>query len=352
MRDPIGGAMSKPSPLAVLREFRVRHALALGAVVLVGIVVVDAWTPVDISDDDRVYMPGSQPGSVSLQKNSACTKCHGGYDPNAEPEHSLLGSMMAHATRDPLWLACLTVAEQDSIWALGNPNAGDLCIRCHTPSGWLAGRSNPPNMTSLDPGLGDFEGISCTFCHRLSDPILALEQPDVPPEPDGSAHEAAAAVTRDVDRTVLTNITLFSGEDFFDTTTDLPVHFEAGNLAKYIEAGGGQFFVDPLDRRRGPRLDVDPTHQFFYSRYLRSKSMCGTCHDVSNPVLANISLDPDLGPGSSQVRSAASYFHVERTFSEFQLSAYGLAGGAPTNPTIAAGGAAWARTCQDCHMPG
>ena len=81
---------------------------------------------------------------------------------------------MANAARDPLWAACLTVALQDSIWALGNPNAGDLCIRCHTPTGWLAGHSDPPNLTALS-GC-DFEGVSCDYCHTSVDPMRGLRQ--------------------------------------------------------------------------------------------------------------------------------------------------------------------------------
>ncbi|NNM29711.1 MAG: hypothetical protein HKO57_09315, partial [Akkermansiaceae bacterium] len=82
-------------------------------------------------------------------------------------------------------------------------------------------------------------------------------------------------------------------------------------------------------------------------------SLCATCHDVSNPVLANLTFgdDPASGNKAAEVHSAASYFHLERTFSEFQLSAYGQYGGAPTNPTMAAAGVSWAHACQDCHMP-
>lgn len=309
--------------------------------------VLAGWTPVPLSSDPNLAMPGSQSGSMQLPANSACTKCHGDYDPAVEPEHGMQGSMMAQATRDPLWLASVTVAAQDSIWALGNPNATDLCMRCHTPSGWLAGRSEPTNAAALDVSKGDFEGLSCAFCHRMLDPMNALEQPDVEAELPGSTAEADALVTKALDKVVLSNITLFDGSDFFDTSTDLPKHFGVDDLTKYLESGGGQFFVDPADNRRGPRAEGDPTHQFYYSRLHRSKSMCATCHDVSNPVLANV----NLGPGASEERSAASYFHLERTFSEFQLSAYGQAGGARTNATMVAAGIGWARNCQDCHMP-
>ena len=53
--------------------------------------------------------------------------------------------------------------------------------------------------------------------------------------------------------------------------------------------------------------------------------MCHTCHDVSNPVLANVA----MGAGTPETRSAASYFHVERTSSEFELSDYANPGALP-----------------------
>jgi hypothetical protein len=52
-----------------------------------------------------------------------------------------------------------------------------------------------------------------------------------------------------------------------------------------------------------------------------------------------------------QQQAAASYFHVERTWSEFALSAFGAPGGAPTSPALAAAGIDHAASCQDCHMP-
>lgn len=260
--------------------------------------------------------------------------------------------MMAQATRDPLWLATMTVAIQDSIWALGNPNAADLCIRCHSPTGWLAGRSDPTNATALTVNTGDYDGVSCASCHLMVDAFPGnAQQPEVPAETDPALISAANA-TRAVDVAILSDLKLFDGGPFFNAVTDLPVNHSTAtpaDIMDYIEAGSGQMFVEPNDRnRRGPRLDVNTkSHDFLYSRFHKSRAMCRTCHDVSNPVLANLT----FGMGTPETRSAASYFHVERTSSEFELSAYAAPGGAPAARTFASLGVTNVSDCQDCHMP-
>ncbi|HEY5611074.1 MAG TPA: multiheme c-type cytochrome, partial [Thermoanaerobaculia bacterium] len=300
-----------------------------------------AWDPRPVAGDRNVFLPGSQPGSVALESATRCDNCHGGYNKAVEPAHNWRGSMMAQAARDPLWLAAVTVANQDSIWALGNPNAGDLCIRCHSPIGWLGGRSDPTNMTRL--AGSDYEGVSCDACHRMVDPISALRQsPELATE-TVSAGITEANKTYSADFNVLSPLTLFDGTSFFNSTSRLPRYFGNGALPNYIEGTGGQYFVDPTSPKRGPRYDAEPKHQWYYSRYHKSKTMCGTCHDVSNPVLARLA----LGAAVPEQQAAASYSHVERTFSEFMASAYGKNGGASTAAKIGVG---TATKCQDCHM--
>ncbi|MBT8382302.1 MAG: hypothetical protein KJO59_08080, partial [Ignavibacteria bacterium] len=78
------------------------------------------------------FLPGSQPnqsGSFNSMPNNC--GCHEGYDINVEPMYTWRGSMMSQAQRDPLYLAALTIANQDAEFS------GDLCIRCHSPRGWL-----------------------------------------------------------------------------------------------------------------------------------------------------------------------------------------------------------------------
>ena len=101
------------------------------ALVLGGVYAARAWDPLPVEDDPLVRMPGTQPGQVTLERPRRCTNCHSGYDPAVEPGSHWQGTMMAQAARDFLFWACMTVAGQDSIWAVGRPNAIDLCERCH-----------------------------------------------------------------------------------------------------------------------------------------------------------------------------------------------------------------------------
>ena len=120
----------------------------------------------------------------------------------------------------------------------------------------------------------------------------------------------------------------------------------------------GQMYVSKGTEKRASFADAGAKHKMYYSRFHKSRFYCGTCHDVSNPVLANLGLAglPDLKPGAliTEQHPAYAYFHVERTFSEFMLSDFGRGNGAPTNADFRAQGGAGieqVNSCQDCHMP-
>jgi hypothetical protein len=350
-----------------------RILLVLGCILGMAAVVY-AWTSVPVVDDPLVRMPGTQPGQVALQAPTRCMNCHAGYNESVEPGFNWMGSMMAQSARDFLFWACFTVSAQDSIWAVGRPNATDICERCHFPKGWLEGRSDPTNA-SLMTGA-DYDGVQCDFCHRMWDPQFETthagtrEGGDVDMNGDGSIDaqdwalywdetntsgtpsQPAADSTYAADMALAQGILLFNSPDSF-FTNNLPP-------ANYTESASGQFFVSPDAAKRASFADAQARHQMSYSRFHKSKYMCATCHDVSNPILANLinnmGGNPDATPTlplTTENDSAFSYFHVERTFSEFMLSDYGQPGGAATNPEFQIQGApdiTHAAKCQDCHM--
>lgn len=315
-----------------------------------------AWTSTSVRDDPLVRMPGTQPDNgVSLESPNRCLNCHAGYNDAVEPGHNWQGSMMAQAARDFLFWSAMTVAAQDSVWALGNPNATDLCLRCHFPEGWLEGRSDPTNASAM---IGsDYDGVQCDLCHSMYDPFFETTHDGSREGGDWLAYwdetnasstpsQPAADLTHQEDASLAQSIINFAGTPFF--VGDQPP-------STYTENASGQFFVSGDGAKRASFADAEARHQMFYSRYHKSKYFCSACHDVSNPALANLNADPTQ-PLPSELNSAFSYFHVERTFSEFMLSDYGQQGGAlgvgPFSPGIYETSDPYNRIamCQDCHM--
>ncbi len=288
-----------------------RFAIAAGAVraVLAGVGVMGcaSWgqqqVPTTLAD---FFGPGTQPETIvdPVRAVTDCDSCHGNYDISHEPLRPWAASMMGQAMRDPLFAACMTVANQDAAFA------GDLCLRCHTPGGWLAGRSEPTDGSGLQEI--DFEGDSCNFCHRVVDPEY---KPGIsPPE----------------DQQIL---------------LDLPDH--------PVNPHSGQYVMDPLDRRRGPfDLGNFNKHDWLWSRFHSASEMCATCHDVSNPVFER-QADGTYAPGPLDTphptHDKYDEFPVERTYSEWLASAF--AAGPIDMGGRFGGNKRLVSTCQDCHMP-
>jgi hypothetical protein len=250
--------------------------------------------------------PGTQPfGAGTFSDHTACITCHGGYDTATEPGHAFQGMMMAHAMRDPLFKAALAVAEQDA------PASGDLCLRCHTPFGWMSGRSQPTSGAQLN--TLDRDGVSCDFCHRAVDPVY---KPGVSPAED---------------QAVLAGM--------------LPAHVPGGY-------SNGQYVIDPDTRRRGPFDDAVAPHPALASTFHASSDFCGTCHDVSNPVFERVA-GADYAPGPldhpADSISSLTLFPLERTYSEWKNSAFPAGVFAPEFAGSKPDGIV--ASCQDCHMP-
>ena len=314
-----------------------------------------AWTPLPVSDDPVVRMPGTQPGQVvDLESDKQCLSCHAGGQYEME---NWKGSVMAQASRDPLFWAGLTVAAQDAVYALGTPNAADICVRCHFPQGWLDGRSDPVNC--VDMRGEDYDGVSCKICHYLYDPFYESTYNGTREGNDWTNYwdeaidlQSTINATRNADAEAASAIKFFNGSSFF--SNNVPVS------GGYTENGGGHMFLVThttgiADGKRASFSDANAKHDMLYSRYHKSKYMCGTCHDISNPALANYGADTNA-PLPSETLPAYSYAHVERTFSEFMLSGYGRIGGmtgtGPYAPDVFSTSHAGNEiaTCQDCHF--
>jgi len=270
--------------------------------ILLSILVVAVNTTID-----DFFMPGSQPDVTrTYDPPSNCANCHSGIinntDQSYEPTFGWQGSMMSQAMRDPLYLASLAIANQDADFA------GDLCLRCHTPAGWLGGRSEPTDGSSLT--LNDKEGIDCHFCHEIINPEST--------NPD--------------DLIILNELEAM------------------GNRPP--QSGNGMFIVDSDNKKRhGPFDDADPkSHKVIYDSFYSKSDYCATCHDVSNPAFTKSGDEYILNDLGIKSPSFNTYdmFPAERTYSEWKMSAYNTPEG--VSGTAFGGNKATVSTCQDCHM--
>ena len=265
------------------------------------------------------FLPGSQPLQSGTFDNlpSNCN-CHQGYNKNVEPMFNWHGSMMSQSQRDPLYLAALTIANLDA------DSSGDLCIRCHSPRGWLSGRSSPTIGSDLTPE--DREGVYCDFCHRAVKP----SQLGVNPYPNNTEYTTN---TYPFDSTYLATLTL--PDNLPDSSAD------------------GMYLIDSDETRRGPYTETDAQapHAERYSPFHRDPRFCGTCHDVSNPAFTKQSDGTyTLNNLNSPSPSFDPYemFPVERTFSEWVMSEYNSPSGVYA-PQFG-GNKDYVSTCQDCHL--
>ncbi|MEZ4719863.1 MAG: multiheme c-type cytochrome [Caldilineaceae bacterium] len=251
---------------------------------------VAAPTPLPTQPHDFA-MPGTQPGALTdpIPNPDQCNICHTPpiYD-------TWRGSMMGQAGRDPLFWAALAVAEDDA------PGSGEFCLRCHTPKGWLEGRSHVTDGSALtDADIN--AGVACEVCHRLVDP-----QPPV-----DATRDAAAALDLAIHATL---------------TTTVPVN----------RIGSAMMVVDPADNRRGPFV-VDAPHTAFQANFqgqggdpVVESRLCGTCHNIDNPALVWTEEPPGGGPAQfwyAHAHRAKSccrppLFPMERTYDEWLNSAY------------------------------
>jgi len=237
---------------------------------------------------NEIQQPGTQPGEIgNLETPDKCDSCHGNSTKGVELAHEWRGSMMSHASRDPIFWATMAISEQDF------DGSGDLCLRCHTTAGWFAERSTPTDGSALQ--AGDADGVECHFCHAMTNP---------------------------------------DGSELVGVMNPPFIANDGGDPAQgYL--GSGISVLYATKDKLGPYTDANPNHGFVPSSFHRSVDYCGSCHDVSNPAvgdLAHNSGTQDGAPavvasgilGSPVATKAAfnnlphSYGVVERTFSEYK----------------------------------
>ncbi|MEE8183708.1 MAG: hypothetical protein V3T95_00210 [Acidobacteriota bacterium] len=229
---------------------------------LLGAIFISFLTLVAYAADSvptDVQIPGTQPfpidnvPTINSVGNCGCHNFTGNLVPESAPVFGWQGGMMANAGRDPLFWATVAIAEQDFLPGTGG--VGDLCLHCHSVKGWVEGRSTPTNGSGLDPNT-DGEGIMCEFCHLLTNPD---QLNTIPSPPEGTYIEEQNGDFVAYDET--------TGEGYY---------------------GGAQYVLNSGGTRLGPYTDHGAKHDAIPSAYNRDARLCGTCHDVSNPVVGDL----------------------------------------------------------------
>ncbi len=264
------------------------------------------------------FLPGTQPDSLqeALVLPDSCDVCH------TDPIYNRWrASLMSQAGRDPLFWAAVEVANRDAA------NSGEFCLRCHTPNGWLNGRSHPADGSALTSYDID-SGVNCSICHRSVEGVLASGD-------EASTRDAAIRSA---------------------VTPPLP--------GDHI--GSAMFVIDPMDYRRGPfSLGVNFTYHpnqtyatkflgYSTTDYVARSRLCGTCHNIDNPALSWDGERNQFWPNSLDTLApsfaAGQLYPIETTYDEWLNSSYATSGVyAPQFSGSAANGMVGA--CQDCHMP-
>lgn len=272
-----------------------------------------------------VSPPAAYMTSDLIPEHGSCMTCHAGFEDPATTVKPgrWRGSLHAHAYRDPIFQAAFVIAQQDA------PGSSETCIRCHSPRGWLEGRATPPtgNPNGSTLFISDVDtGVTCNVCHRIVDPVFDVGNPP-------------------------------------DDVLILNALSTAGFLPD--DVGNGKYVIDPMDVRRGPFSDAAPPHLFAFSPYHRSGDLCGTCHDVSNPMLSRVGgVTP--APTDTYVLNPFNQAHPtdrktdmfpeQRTYSEWANSAFNRVNPPLMVPGVDMGGRFGGNrtivsSCQDCHMP-
>jgi hypothetical protein len=259
---------------------------------------------------NEVQMPGTQPFDfITIASPDTCANCHAGYnslEPENEPVTGWRGSAMGNAIRDPVFWSTLAITEQDF------DGAGDFCLRCHSLTGWYGGRSTPTDGSGLT--TSDVNGVDCDACHLITNT-------------DDSEHLGVMNLP------------------FIANCSDDPI-VPLGTCQSATEGyyGSGMLSLWAGGDKLGPYSDATAPHTFLQSRFHRSVNFCGSCHDVSNPVVGDLAPNNGAQTGAPQVVSSGAnlggpvtekaafnnppyaYGIVERTFSEYKSGAF------PTTP--------------------
>ena len=243
---------------------------------------------------DALPLPASDANFVSAHFSGSanCGACHNGLrDPEGNDvslERDWRITMMANASRDPLWQAKVASELKRNPQLGAEINAG--CTRCHAPMANVEAEAVGRELAIFEDGLinpshplfdAAMDGVSCTLCHQIDD--------------NGELGTDDAASGR------------------FAINLDERLAYGPKLLPR----------VNPMLTETG----FTPTH----GAHMSGSEVCGTCHDLRTNFV-----DGDGEPVDTDTVHGG--FPEQMAYTEWEHSAY-------------APGRRFDRSCQDCHMP-
>jgi fibronectin type 3 domain-containing protein len=310
-----------------------------------------------------------------------CAACHGGgIDQNAGHFGNWAGTNMASANRDPVFRANQLIVNSAVQAIEGKDGAGNMCFRCHTPNGWLSGRTDPLIAGKADGSTiihsplmsTDDEGVMCEMCHRgmggvtmkrsdlgQADPVwnMMASIDDWPhlgdPYPagpvlgepygdatlqinDGMTYLGKYSGSINIYFSDFPMLGTYTGQTYgiyppgwpdeglpvINPDGSIPIHFEEP-ICPPFDAVTGTFDYQAMALSlEHPTTGVSEGYESFGTvDFILTPEFCGGCHDLTIPILNH---------GMPE----------QRTYTEWKYSDFGRDKTAATY-----------RRCQDCHMP-
>ncbi|HVG06706.1 MAG TPA: hypothetical protein VNM67_03310 [Thermoanaerobaculia bacterium] len=274
-------------------------------------------------------------GGTGLQFDMTAPNPHGGSFANQllnlSPYATWKTSPMGLGGRDPIFYAQLA-SETETFHPKASSVVQDICLGCHGIAGQRQYKIDDPADCKSSHFLRTYaqavpypredplapygalarDGISCTACHRM----LPGEGPENPANPAISLPQ---------------NRCLKERQDLLNP--------DNRGFAKTFT---GSFLVGPPDELIGPFEDprTRPMENAFaikpvHAASVRSSEVCGSCHTVHLPVMADGKI--------------IGHTYEQTTYPEWAFSAY-RTGDTPQG-ALPSGAGRIAESCQGCHMP-
>ncbi|NOQ16572.1 MAG: hypothetical protein GQ581_05895 [Methyloprofundus sp.] len=241
-----------------------------------------------------VIEPGAtgNPSFVSehFSGSANCQMCHDGLTDNTGKDVSInkawQSTMMANATRDPLWKAKVRTELNRTPSLAGVINS--KCSKCHAPMAHVEASRDSATIEILDGGFTNpnndyhdraMDGVSCTLCHQIKD------------------------------------------SQNLGTLAGMSGHYEIDSYANAVDrkiyGPYSNVMTNPM------RMNVSYTPE--YSAHIKDSELCATCHNLKTPYTDDA--------GNILSTTPESEFPEQMPYSEWLASDY-----------------ASTQSCQQCHM--